>query len=121
MTLKVTKRTIARDASIAAVVKAARSMWERPGTYQSVGIRDIAAQAGRCTSAIMQNFDSKEALWDAAFPGVPVPVDSTLTRAAPVLRDALSYLLKHSSPTDPENGPARSLAGIALARAELAS
>lgn len=63
-------------------IEAAQQVWALPGNYDRHGIREVAVAMGMSTGAVFANFESKEALWCAAFPGQPAPVDSPLTRLA---------------------------------------
>lgn len=87
-----TKRQLAREATRAKVVAAARALFSAR-SYDDVDIRSIAQEAGMSTGAIFASFDGKAALWRAAMASEP-PVDGPLTRAAPALRDALQELLE---------------------------
>lgn len=94
MTAEITnKRIIAKMATRKRVLDAARSVWASPGSYDVKGIRDVAGFAGLSTGAVFANFESKEALWRAAF-SCPAPTDSALTRAAPELRRILQNLIE---------------------------
>lgn len=86
------KREAAKAATRDRIIEAARRMWAEPGSYDRVTIRKLAAEIGMSTGAIFACFDGKSAVWAAAFPGVPEPVDSALTRAAPGLLAAIAGL-----------------------------
>lgn len=73
-----------------AVVAAARDLFT-DCRYEAVTIRDVARRAKFSTGAIFSHFENKEDLWRAAM-GTPPPIDSDLTRAAPLMRDALAGL-----------------------------
>lgn len=54
---------------------------------------------GRSTGLVFAHFPDKESLWRAAM-GTPPPVDSALTRAAPILLETLEALVaRHDDPT----------------------
>lgn len=63
-------------------VAAARKLWAEPGTYEAVGIREIASEMGMSTGAVFANFVSKADLWRVAM-GYEPPVDG------PGVRDLL--------------------------------
>lgn len=81
-------REEAKAATRAALVEAARRCWAKPGSYETQGIRDIAAKAGYSTGAVFANFDSKADLWREAM-GYEPPVDSHAVRE--FLRAAATY------------------------------
>ena len=70
-----------KAATRAKLVAAAQKLWAAPGTYEQVGTRDIAAEAGMTTGAITQNWRSKADLWREAM-GYEPPVDGPAVRAA---------------------------------------
>lgn len=74
------RRQKAKAATRFKVVAAAAKLWFQPGTYETVGIREIAAEAGMSTGAVFANFDSKADLWRAAM-GYEPPVDGPEVRA----------------------------------------
>lgn len=73
-------------------IEAAQRVWAFPGNYDKHGIREVAIAMGMSTGAIFANFDTKEALWCAAFPGQPAPVDSAMTRLAPKMLAILARI-----------------------------
>lgn len=93
MTVETNKRTLAKNKTRQRVMDAARTVWTAPGSYQTQGIREVAAKAGMSTGAVFANFDSKEDLWLAVFE-CPAPTDSALTRAAPEMRRILQNLIE---------------------------
>lgn len=60
-------------------ISTARKCWADPGTYETQGMREIAAAMGMSTGAIFANFASKADLWRAAM-GYEPPVDCVETR-----------------------------------------
>jgi len=92
---KINKRDAAKAKTRQRVMDAAKSVWTKPGSYNSNGsIRGIAKTAGLSTGAIFANYDSKEDLWLAVFE-CPAPIDSALTRAASEMRRVLQNLIEH--------------------------
>lgn len=75
-------------------IEAAQRVWALPGNYDKHGIREVALAMGMSTGAVFANFKSKEALWYAAFPGQPAPVDSPLTRLAGPMLALLAQIEK---------------------------
>lgn len=73
------KRQIKKAATRAKAVAAARRLWAEPGTYERVGIREIAAEMGMTTGAVFANFASKADLWREAMRYEP-PVDGPEVR-----------------------------------------
>lgn len=73
------KRQQSKIATRAKVIAAARKLWAEPGTYEAIGIREIAAEMGMSTGAIFANFDSKADLWREAM-GYEPPVDGPEVR-----------------------------------------
>ena len=63
------------------LIAAARQVWAEPGTYQTQGIREVAAAAGMSTGAVFANWPSKAALWRDAM-GYQPPVDCLAVREA---------------------------------------
>lgn len=78
---KLNRRQQAKLVTIQKTVAAARRLWAEPGTYEIVGIRDIAAEMGMTTGAIFANFSSKAELWRVAM-GYAPPVDCRAVREA---------------------------------------
>ena len=78
---KPNRRDVAKAATRAKLIKAARDLWSEPGTYERIGIREIAAGAGVSTGAIFANWSGKEALWREAM-GYEPPVDCAVVREA---------------------------------------
>lgn len=81
MTKPVTKRDLKKIATAKRAIEAARKLWIKPGSYNKIGIREIAAEMKMSTGAVFANFEGKDHLWMAAFE-CPPPVDSFLTRSA---------------------------------------
>lgn len=79
------KRQIAKAATRAKLIAAARKLWAEPGTYEAVGIREIAAEMGMSPGAVFANVASKADLWRLAM-GYEPPVDGPAVRK--VLRAA---------------------------------
>lgn len=77
---KPNRRQEAKAANRAKLLAAARDLWAEPGTYEGVGIREIAAYAGMSTGAIFANWASKGDLWREAM-GYEPPVDGPEVRA----------------------------------------
>mgnify|MGYP000958300183 CR=1 FL=1 len=70
-----------KAATRAKLVAAAQKLWAKPGTYEHIGIREIAAEAGMSTGAIFANWPGKADLWREAM-GYEPPVDGPAVRAA---------------------------------------
>lgn len=87
MTDNITLRQRRKAKTRAELLAVARKMFAT-GDYHAVKIRDLAKTANRSTGAIFGNFTDKEDLFVAAM-GFPPPVDGPLTRAAPMLLEAL--------------------------------
>lgn len=79
-TVKPNRRLLAKAATRAKVVTAAARLWSEPFSYEGVGMREIAAEAGVSTGAIFANFASKGDLWRAAM-GYQPPVDCPEVRS----------------------------------------
>jgi AcrR family transcriptional regulator len=77
----VNRRAAAKAQTRAKAIAAARKLWAEPGTYETQGIREIAAEMGMSTGAIFSNFASKADLWREAM-GYEPPVDSAEVREA---------------------------------------
>ena len=93
------RRERAKAETRALTIKTAQTLWKEPGSYNRGTIRDIAKAMEMSTGAVFSNFETKEALWCAAFPGQAVPVDSALTRAASDMRvmlEAAAPILRDS-------------------------
>ena len=75
------RRVVAKAATRAKVIAAAAKLWSVPGTYEIVGIREIAAEIGMSTGAVFSNFASKADLWREAM-GYEPPVDCAEVREA---------------------------------------
>lgn len=88
---RVNLRNIAKAATRAKAIAAARKLWDAPGTYETQGIREIAAEMGMTTGSIFANFASKADLWREAM-GYEPPVDGPEVRAvlqrAAMMREA---------------------------------
>lgn len=69
-TRSLNRRELAKAASRARVIDAAREAFTGAGYAQST-MREIAAMAGLSTGAIFNSFNSKEELWTAVFGGPP--------------------------------------------------
>lgn len=80
-------RQMAKAATRAKVIAAAQKLWAEPGTYEIVGIREIAAETGMSTGAVFANFDSKADLWVTAM-GYAPPVDCRAVREALIAASA---------------------------------
>lgn len=74
------RRQQSKIATANKVIESARRLWAEPGTYDTVGIREIAAGAGMSTGAVFANFVSKADLWRTAM-GYEPPVDGPEVRA----------------------------------------
>lgn len=74
MTVRENRRVAAKALTKSKVMLSARALWEQPGTYEAVGIREIAKGAGMSTGAVFANFNSKADLWRAVM-GYEPPVD----------------------------------------------
>lgn len=73
------------------LIDAAQALF-RTENYHDLGIRELAGAADLSTGALYNNFpDGKEQLFTEAM-GFPPPVDGPLTRAAPMLLEALTDL-----------------------------
>lgn len=83
--VRVNRRVLAKARTRAKVIASAAALWAEPGTYESVGIREIAKGAGMSTGAVFANFDSKADLWREVM-GYEPPVDGPEVRA--LLREA---------------------------------
>lgn len=77
---KLNRRQIAKAQTRAKVLNAARVLWAPAGSYEAVGIREIATAAGMSTGAVFANFASKADLWREAM-GFEPPVDCEAVRA----------------------------------------
>lgn len=75
------RRTAAKAVTRAKVIAAAAKLWSVTGTYEIVGIREIAAEIGMSTGAVFSNFASKADLWREAM-GYEPPVDGPEVREA---------------------------------------
>lgn len=84
------RRDKAKAATRAKCLETARRLWAEPGTFNGPGgtTRDLAKAMNMSTGAIFANFTGIEDLWRQAF-GTEPPIDSALTRAAPVMADML--------------------------------
>lgn len=78
--IKINRRQHAKAQTRAKALASARRLWAEPGTYEAVGIREIAADMGMSTGAVFANFDSKADLWREAM-GYEPPVDGPEVRA----------------------------------------
>lgn len=84
--VRLNRRQAAKAATRQKLIVAARRLWAEPGTYETVGIREIAAEMGMSTGAVFANVASKADLWRIVM-GYEPPVDCLAVRAA--LREAL--------------------------------
>ncbi len=73
------RRSESKARTRAAAIVAAKRLWAKPGSYDNVGIREIASAMNMSVGAVFSNFESKAELWRAAFDSPP-PVDSPATR-----------------------------------------
>lgn len=65
----------------AKMIAAAQRLWEAPGSYEAMGIREIAAEMGMTTGAVFANVSTKAELWRLAM-GYEPPVDGPEVREA---------------------------------------
>lgn len=79
ITKPLNKRDLAKRATQARAIEAARRLWAEPGSYNENGIREIAKAMGNSTGAVFASFTDKADLWWSAF-GCAPPVDSVDTR-----------------------------------------
>lgn len=86
------KRAEAKATTRDKAIEAAQRVWALPGNYDKHGLREVATAMGMSAGAIFANFDGKADLWRAAFPGLPVPVDSPMTRLAPKMLALLARI-----------------------------
>lgn len=84
---KMNLREKAKARTVAKTLSAAREEFAT-GDYHSVTIRSIAKRMKMTTGAVFANFSGKEQLFTEAM-GFPPPVDGPLTRAAPMLLEAV--------------------------------
>lgn len=84
---KLTNRDKAKARTRARIIAKARDMFAT-SDYHTVTIRHIAKAIRMTTGAIFGHFTGKEQLFTEAM-GFPPPVDGPLTRAAPMLLEAL--------------------------------
>lgn len=82
-TPRMNRREMAKAATRAKVMTAARGLFESLG-YARATIRDIATAAGMSTGAVFANFPDKAALWTAVFNG-PAPDLATADEIARTL------------------------------------
>lgn len=75
------RRAEAKAKTRAQILLAAYALWAEPGTYDAVGMRDIATVAGVSTGAIFANWKTKADLWREVM-GYEPPVDGPEVRAA---------------------------------------
>lgn len=78
---RMTRREVAKAATRAKLLAGARELWAAPGSYEAIGIRDIADHIGMSTGAVFSNWESKADLWREAM-GYEPPVDGPAVRAA---------------------------------------
>lgn len=76
---KLNKRQIAKAKTRDKVVKAATKLWEVPGSFDTVSLRDIAKEAKMSTGAIFANFSGVQELWMEVM-GYPAPRDCAEVR-----------------------------------------
>lgn len=72
-------RAEAKAKTRAKLIAAARKLWAEPGTYEAVGIREIAAEMSMSTGAVFSHVASKADLWRIAM-GYEPPVDGPEVR-----------------------------------------
>lgn len=88
---KITNRDKAKARTRARLLAKSREMFATQD-YHAVTIRNIAKSMRMTTGVIFAHFPGKAELFEAAM-GFPPPVDGPLTRAAPMLLEAVSALL----------------------------
>lgn len=81
MSETINRRVAAKAATRAKIIAAARKLWAEPGTYETQGIREIAAEMGMSTGAVFANFKTKAGVWREAM-GYEPPVDCAEVREA---------------------------------------
>jgi AcrR family transcriptional regulator len=86
--VRLNRRQQAKARTRTKMIEAARKLWAEPGSYERVGIREIAAEMGMSTGAVFANIASKADLWREAM-GYEPPVDSHAVRE--FLRAAATY------------------------------
>lgn len=114
---KLTNRQKAKARTRAKMLAKSREMFTARD-YHAVTIRDIAKAIRMTTGAVFGHFADKAELFEAAM-GFAPPVDGPLTRAAPMLLEAIAKLLPES-PRDPINGASPTFEECEAARDALA-
>lgn len=76
---KPNKRELAKAATKAKAIAAAKKLWAEPGSFDTVSIREIAKEMGMSTGSIFANFSGNQELWLAAM-GYPAPHDCAEVR-----------------------------------------
>jgi len=79
--IKINRREVAKAATRAKLLAAARDLWAMPGSYEAIGIREVSGHIGMSTGAVFANWDSKADLWREAM-GYEPPVDGPAVREA---------------------------------------
>tara|TARA_R110002051_G_scaffold316556_2_gene396325 strand:- start:3506 stop:3793 length:288 start_codon:yes stop_codon:yes gene_type:complete len=79
--IKINRRQVAKAATRAKLLAAARDLWAAPGSYETIGILEVSSHAGMSTGAVFANWASKADLWREAM-GYEPPVDGPEVRAA---------------------------------------
>lgn len=91
MTDKITRRAAAKLRTRDKAVRAAQEAFTS-ADYHTVTIRALAKAMGMSPGAIFANFEGKAELFSAAM-GFAPPLDGPLSRAAPMLREALEQAI----------------------------
>ena len=86
------RRKLAKARTRAKIVEVAKRLFEANG-YAATTIRDIAREVGMSTGAVFSNFTDKADLW-MAVTGTEAPVETSVSRAAPVMLKALRAALQ---------------------------
>ena len=76
---KLNKRQLAKAKTRAKIIAAATKLWEQPGSFDTVSVRDIAREAKMSTGAIFANFSGVQELWLEVM-GYPAPCDCAEVR-----------------------------------------
>lgn len=91
MTEKLTRREAAKRRTRARTLEAARLAFTS-SNYHAVTMRDLIRSMGTSNSAVFAHFSGKAELFEAAM-GFKPPLDGPLSRAAPMLREALEQAI----------------------------
>lgn len=94
MTKKNDGRKARKAATRQRVIEGAREAF-KVLDYNEATIRGLAKAIGMSTGAVYANFEAKDDLWREAM-GTNPPVDGPMTRAAPLMLDALMNPRHHS-------------------------